>query len=46
MAKSKAQEENGSSENEQLDTDEFWKPELLFSSVEGGDEKFPAFLDK
>jgi hypothetical protein len=35
MAKSKAQEENGSSENEQLDTDEFGKPELLFSSVEG-----------
>jgi hypothetical protein len=29
MAKSKAQEEDGSSENEQLDTDEFGKPELL-----------------
>jgi DnaK suppressor protein len=46
MANSKAQEEDGSSENEQLDTDEFWKPELLFSSAEGGDEKLPPFLDK
>jgi DnaK suppressor protein len=46
MAKSKAQEEDGSSENEQLSTDEFGKPELLSSSVEGGDEKLPPFLDK
>jgi hypothetical protein len=46
MATSKAQEEDGSSENEQLDTDEFGKPELLSSSVEGGDEKLPPFLDK
>jgi hypothetical protein len=28
------------------DTDEFGKPKLLFSSVEGGDEKLPPFLDK
>jgi RNA polymerase-binding transcription factor DksA len=46
MANSKAQEEDGSSENEQLDTDEFGKSELLFSSVEGGDQKLPSFLDK
>ena len=46
MATSKAQEEDGSSENEQLDTDEFGKPKLLFSSVEGDDEKLPTFLDK
>jgi DnaK suppressor protein len=46
MAESKAQEEDGSSENEQLDTGEFEKPELLYSSVEGDDEKLPLFLDK
>jgi hypothetical protein len=46
MANSKAQEEDGSSENEQLDTDEFGKSKLLSSSVEGGDEKVPPFLDK
>ena len=46
MATSKAQEEDGSSENEQLDTDESGKPKLLFSSVEGDDEKLPTFLDK
>src|SRR5271170_6317963 len=46
MAKSKAQEEDGSSENEQLDTGGFEKPELLSSSVEGDDEKLPLFLDK
>src|SRR5580704_16986906 len=46
MANSKAQEEDGSSENEQLSTDEFGKPELLSSSVEGGSEKLPSFLDK
>jgi hypothetical protein len=46
MAKSKEQEEDGSSENEQLDTGEFEKPELLSSSVECGDEKLPRFLDK
>jgi DnaK suppressor protein len=46
MAESKAQEEDGSSETEQLDTGEFEKPELLYSSVEGDDEKLPLFLDK
>jgi DnaK suppressor protein len=47
MANSKAQEEDGSSENEQLDTStNSGKPELLFSSAEGGDEKLPPFLDK
>src|SRR5580700_9095400 len=46
MAKSKAQEEDGSSENGQLDTGEFEKPELLSSSVEDGDEKLPPFLGK
>jgi DnaK suppressor protein len=46
METSKAQEEDGSSENEQLDTDQFGKPKLLFSSVEGDDEKLPPFLDK
>jgi DnaK suppressor protein len=44
MAKSQAQEEDGSSENEPLDTGEFEKPELLSSSVEGDD--VPPFLDK
>ena len=39
METSKAQEEDGSSQNEQLDTDQFGKPKLLFSSVEGDDEK-------
>jgi DnaK suppressor protein len=38
METSKAQEEDGSSENEQLDTDKFGKPKLLFSSVEVDDE--------
>src|SRR6516162_6252810 len=46
MAKSKAQEEDGSSENGQLDTGEFEKPELLSSSIEDGDEKLPPFLGK
>jgi hypothetical protein len=46
MAKSKAQEEDGSSENGQLDTGEFEKPEMLSSSVEDGDEKLPPFLGK
>jgi hypothetical protein len=41
MAKSKAQEEDGSSENGQLDTGEFDKPEMLLSSIEDGDEKLP-----
>ena len=46
MAESKAQEEHGSLENEQLDTGEFEKSELLSSSVEGDDEDLPLFLDK
>jgi len=46
MAESKAQEEHGSLENEQLDTGEFEKSELLSSSVEGDDEELPLFLDK
>src|SRR6516165_7094167 len=46
MAKSKAQEEDGSSENGQLDTGEIEKPELLSSSIEDGDEKLPPFLGK
>ena len=46
MAKSKAQEEDGSAENEQLDTGEFEKSKLLSSSVEGDDEELPLFLDK
>src|SRR5271166_3866636 len=46
MAKSKAQEEDGSSENGQLDTGEFEKPELLSSRIEDGDEKLPPFLGK
>jgi RNA polymerase-binding transcription factor DksA len=46
MAESKVQEEDGSLENEQLDTGEFEKSELLSSSVEGDDEEFPLFLDK
>src|SRR5260370_17947373 len=46
MAKSKAQEEDGSSENGQLDTGEFEKPELLSSSLEDGDEKLSPFLGK
>jgi hypothetical protein len=46
MAKSKAQEEDGSSENGQLDTGDFEKPELLSSSIEDGDEKLPPFLGK
>jgi DnaK suppressor protein len=46
METSKAQEEDGSSENEQLDTDKFEKPKLLFSSVEVDDEELPPFLDK
>jgi hypothetical protein len=46
MAKSNAQEEDGSSENEQLDTGELEKPELLSSSIEDGDEKLPPFFGK
>ena len=46
MAEPKAQEEDGSLENEQLDTGEFEKSELLSSSVEGDDEEPPLFLDK
>src|SRR5277367_5773631 len=46
MAKSKAQEEDGSSENGPLDTGEFEKPEMLSSSVEDGDEKLPPFVGK
>ena len=46
MAESKVQEEDGSLENEQLDTGEFEKSELLSSSVEGDDEELPLFLDK
>jgi DnaK suppressor protein len=46
MAKSKAQAEDGSSENGQLDTGEFEKPELLSSSIEDGDKKLPPFLGK
>ena len=42
MAKSKAQEEDKASENGQLDTGEFEKPELLSSSIEDGDEKAPS----
>ena len=41
MAESKAQEEHGSLENEQLDTGEFEKSELLSSSEEGDDEELP-----
>jgi hypothetical protein len=43
MAKSKAQEEVGSSENGKLDTVEREKPELISSSIEDGDEKLPPF---
>ena len=46
MAKSKAQEEDGSSENGKLDTGEFEKPELLSSRIQDGDEKIPPFLGK
>jgi DnaK suppressor protein len=47
MAESKAQEEDGSLEDdEQLDTGEFEKSELLSSSVEGDDEELSLFLDK
>jgi DnaK suppressor protein len=46
MAKSKAQEEVGSSENGKLDTVEREKPELISSSIEDGDEKLPPFLGK
>ena len=46
MAKSKAQEEDGSWENEQLDTGEFEKPELTSSTIEDDDEKLPPFLSK
>ena len=46
MAKSKAQEEDGSSENGKLDTDECEKPEMLSSSIEDGDKKLPPFLGK
>jgi DnaK suppressor protein len=46
MAESKVQEEDGSLENEQLDTGEFEKSELLSSSVEGDDGELPLFLDK
>jgi DnaK suppressor protein len=46
MAKSKAKEEDGSSENGQLDTNEFEKPELLSLSIEDGDEKLSSFLGK
>jgi hypothetical protein len=42
-AKSKAQEKDGSSENGQLDTGECEKPEMLSSSIQDGDEKFPRF---
>ena len=43
MAKSKAQEEDGSSENGPLDTGEFEKPELLSSRIQDGDEEIPPF---
>jgi RNA polymerase-binding transcription factor DksA len=46
MAESKAQEEDGSLESEQLGTREFGKSELLSSSVEGNDEELSLFLDK
>jgi DnaK suppressor protein len=46
IAESKAQEEDGSLENEQLGTGEFEKSELLSSGVEGDDEELPLFLDK
>ena len=46
MAKSKAQEEDKASENGQLNTGEFEKPELLSSSIEDGDEKLPPFAGK
>ena len=46
MAESKAQEEDGSLENDQLDADAFEKSELRSSSVEGDDEDLPLFLDK
>jgi DnaK suppressor protein len=46
MAKPKAQEEGGSSENERVDTGELEKPELLSSILEDGDEKLPPFLGK
>jgi DnaK suppressor protein len=46
MAESKAQEEDGSLENEQLGTGEFEKSELLPSGVEGDDEELPLFLNK
>jgi DnaK suppressor protein len=46
MAKSKAQEEDGSPESWQLDTGGFEKPELLSSSIEDGDEKPTPFLGK
>jgi DnaK suppressor protein len=46
MTESKAQEEDGSLESEQLGTREFGKSELLSSSVEGNDEELSLFLDK
>src|SRR6202521_3455459 len=46
MAKSKAQEEDRSSENAKLDTGEFEKPEMLSSRIQDGDEKIPPFLGK
>src|SRR4029077_6474426 len=46
MAKSKAQEEDGSSENGQLDTGEFEKPGRRTPSIENGDEKLPPFVGK
>ena len=46
MAKSKAQEEDRSSENAKLDTCEFEKPEMLSSRIQDGDEQIPPFLGK
>jgi DnaK suppressor protein len=46
MAKPKAQDEDGSSENEQLDTGELEEPQLLSSRIEDGDKKLPPFLGK
>ena len=46
VKKSKAQEEDGSSENGRLDTSEFEKPELHCLSIEDGDEKLSWFLGK
>ena len=43
MAKSKAQEEDGSSENGQLDTGEFEKPELLSSRIKVAIKRFLRF---